>query len=82
MALRVTSWQKETLERAAAAAGGSLTDFAVTTLMGRAQDVLSDQPVFEVSQEAWDEFSRLLDEPVASSPGMVDLLSTPTVLDQ
>ena len=51
-------------------------------LMGRCQEVLSDRPVFEVTQKAWDEFSRLLDELAAPSPGMVDLLSTPTVLDR
>jgi uncharacterized protein (DUF1778 family) len=75
VALRMTSWQKDTIERAAAVCGGSITDFALTALMGRAEEVLSDQPVFMVDQATWDEFNRVLDESPDPVPGMVDLLS-------
>ncbi|MDR1265860.1 MAG: DUF1778 domain-containing protein [Propionibacteriaceae bacterium] len=82
LAIRVTTWQKAVIERAAAVRGGTVTDFAVRALLDRAEDVLADRPLFEVDQASWDEFNRLLDEPPAPDPRLVDLLSRPTVLDR
>jgi uncharacterized protein (DUF1778 family) len=82
LAVRLTGWQKTTIERAAAVTGGSITDFAVQALVDRAQEILADRPAFEVGPEAWAEFNRLLDEPATPIPGMVDLLARPTVFDQ
>ena len=82
LAVRLTEWQKGTIERAASVAGGSVTDFAVHAMIDRAQEVLADQPVFEVDKQAWDEFIRVLDEPPTPVPEMVDLLARPTVFDE
>jgi len=78
LAVRLTAWQKGTIERAASISGGSVTDFAVHAMIDRAQEVLSDQPVFEVDRKAWEEFNRLLDESPTPVPEMTDLLTRPT----
>ena len=82
LAVRLTGWQKETIERAASVVGGSVTDFAVHAMIDRAQAVLATQPVFEVNQADWDKFMRLLEAPATPVPGMVDLLGKPTVFDE
>jgi len=82
LAIRLTAWQKSTIERAASIAGGSVTDFAVHAMVDRAQEVLADQPVFEVDRQTWEEFNRLLDAPATPVPGMTDLLARPTVFDE
>jgi uncharacterized protein (DUF1778 family) len=82
LAVRVTTWQKDVIERAAAVRGGTVTDFAVHALLERAEEVLADRPAFAVDQASWDEFNRLLSEPPAPDPRLVDLLSRPTVLDR
>ena len=82
LAVRLTAWQKHTIERAASVCGGSVTDFTVRTLVDRAQEVLADQPVFEVNQTAWDEFNRALMASPTGVPGMHDLLTSPTVFDR
>jgi len=80
LAIRLTAWQKNVIERAAAVQGGTVTDFAVHAMVDRAEAVLADRPAFDVNQEAWDEFNRLLSD-VAPDPRMVDLLTRPSVLD-
>ena len=82
LAVRLTSWQKDTIDRAASVVGGSVTDFAVHAMIDRAQDILADQPVFEVDQETWAEFNRLLDKPPTPIPEMTALLTQPTVFDE
>ena len=79
LAVRMTAHQKDTIERAAAVTGGSVTDFAIHAMVDRAQEVLSDRPVFEVDRQAWDEFNRILAQPPVPVPGMVDLLTQPTI---
>jgi len=82
LAVRVTAWQKNVIERAAAVQGGTVTDFVVHAMVDRAEEILADRPAFEVDQDAWDEFNRLLCEPGAQDPRMTDLLARPTVLDK
>ncbi len=82
IALRLTAWQKQTIERAAALQGGSVTDFAIQAMIDRAQEMLADQPVFDVPREAWEEFNHVLDAPGPPLPGMVDLITSPTVFDE
>jgi uncharacterized protein (DUF1778 family) len=81
VAIRLTTQQKNLIEKATSITGGSVTDFAIHAMIDKAQDLLSDQPMFLVDQAAWDEFNRLLDAPPKPVPGMVDLLTTATVAD-
>jgi len=82
LAVRLTAWQKDTIERAAALAGGSVTEFSLRALIDRAEDVLAGQGVFVIDQAAWDEFVALLDQPPAPNAGLIDLLDNPTVFDR
>jgi len=79
IALRVTSRQKQTIEAAAAMLGRSLTDFAVQVAVERADEVLADQRVFYVTDEKWDEFQHLIDEPLEPNMGVAELFSKRSV---
>lgn len=80
LALRVTAAQKAIIERASSVMGRTLTDFSVSTLVEKAEDVLADQRVFQIPADKWAEIETLMDAPVAPSPGLVDLFSKPSVL--
>jgi uncharacterized protein (DUF1778 family) len=45
------------------------------------EDVLVDRCAFVVSGDVWDRFAVALDRPAADVPGLAELMSTPTVLD-
>lgn len=79
LALRVTAGQKATIEAASALLGRSVTDFAVTTAVERANEVLADQRVFHVPEDRWVELERLMDAPVEPHRGLVDLFAKPSV---
>lgn len=82
LAVRVTARQKQTIERAAAVLGRNVTEFSVQALTERAEEVLTDQRLFAVSQEAWDEFMARLDEPARPLAELVALLQRPSVFDE
>ncbi len=82
LAVRVTARQKQTIERAAAVLGRNVTEFSVQALIERAEEVLTDQRLFAVSQEAWDEFMARLDEPARPLAELVALLQRPSVFDE
>ena len=79
LALRVTAAQKAIIERASNVMGRTLTDFSVSALVERAEDVLADQRVFHIPSDRWAEIEALMDAPVVPNPGLVDLFSKPSV---
>ena len=79
LALRMTATQKATIERAFDALGRTVTDFSVSALIERAEEILADQRVFFVPVDRWAEIEALMNEPVTPSPGLVDLFSKPSV---
>lgn len=82
LAVRVTARQKQTIERAAAVLGRNVTEFSTQALTERAEEVLSDQRVFEVSHEAWDQFMEQLEAPARPVAELVALLRRPSVFDE
>lgn len=64
---RVSPSKKALIKTAADALGKNATDFMVETLCEKAHEVLADRAHFQLSQERFAEFSRLLDEPVSSA---------------
>jgi uncharacterized protein (DUF1778 family) len=60
---RVDSSKKQTIERAAAIKGLSLTDFAVTTLVREADHILRQQEVLTLSDRDRDAFLHALQRP-------------------
>lgn len=82
LAVRVTARQKQAIERAAAVLGRTVSDFSVQALTERAEEVLTDQRAFAVSQETWDEFMAHLDAPARPVSELVALMRRPAVFDE
>lgn len=62
--LRATDRQEAILRRAAEATDSTLTDFVLGSAVEHAERVLTDRRWFTASEEQFDEFLRLLDEPL------------------
>lgn len=58
---RLTSDLKQTIEEAAAELGQTVSDFAVSTLVQTARDVLHQRDVTVLSRRDWEIFASLID---------------------
>ncbi len=74
LAMRLTPEQDALIREGAATTGQSLTEFVTTAAVVRAQDSLADRRMFRLSDEAWAEFSALLDRPGQRVPALAALL--------
>lgn len=74
LTVRVTRDQLDLFRDAAAAQGQNLSDFAVTTMTSKSNDVLAEQRVFRISGERWDELIARLDERAVVRPNLADAL--------
>jgi uncharacterized protein (DUF1778 family) len=77
--LRLTSEQKTEIERAAAIAGTSVTDFSVPLLVRQASEVIRHERELQMSRDAWDAFNLILDAPAKPLAGLADLLQRESV---
>jgi uncharacterized protein (DUF1778 family) len=77
--LRLTADQKQTIEAAAAAEGRNVSEFSTQTLMDHAENVLRQDRVVRLNEEAFEQFSAVLDRPAAVLDGLTDLLARPSV---
>jgi uncharacterized protein (DUF1778 family) len=76
--IRAQAKQRALIDRAAEVLGKSRSDFMLEAACQKAEDVLLDRRIFSLNQKQWDEFSDLLDAPVAPNPKLQNLLqSTP-----
>lgn len=75
--LRLRAADDELIRRAAAQTGQSVSEFLTTSAIERAHEVLADQRDFVLDECTWDEFIRLLDEPVRPDPRLVELFARP-----
>lgn len=82
LGLRTSEAQRALLVAASQAEGTTVSDFVLRHATRAAEDVLADRRVFMVSTEVWDRFTAALDRPAADVPGLVELMNTPTVLDE
>lgn len=80
--LRLTPMAKQTLQRAAAAAQRSLTDFVLESALASAAETLADRQSFQLDEEQWESFVAALDAPPQPHPRMARLLQEPSVLEQ
>ena len=80
--LRVDPEQKALLEAASRAAGDTLSGFVLRVATEAAADVLADRRMFVLNEQAWQAFDQALSRPAGEVPGLRELLSGPTVLDQ
>ncbi len=65
--LRMTDDQKRQIETAASINGVSVSQWSIARLMESARRDIADQAAMRLSAEAFDEFARLLEEPVNSA---------------
>lgn len=80
--LRVDPEQKALLEAASRAAGDTVSGFVLRAATEAATDILADRRVFILDERAWQVFDQALSRPAAEVPGLRELLSAPTVLEQ
>lgn len=74
LAMRLTPDQDALIRDAAARTGQSLTEFVTMAAVTRAEDTLADRRIFRLDDDAWSEFSQLLDRQPRSVPALISLL--------
>ena len=79
--LRLTPGAKQTLQRAAAAAQRSVTDFVLESALASAAETLADRQSFQLDPEQWQVFGAALDAPPQVQPRLVRLLQEPSVVE-
>jgi uncharacterized protein (DUF1778 family) len=79
--LRVEPEQKALLEAASRASGDTVSAFVLRVATEAAADILADRRVFVLDESAWQVFDEALSRPAKEVPGLRELLSAPTVLD-
>jgi uncharacterized protein (DUF1778 family) len=72
--LRLTPGAKQTLQRAAAAAQRSVTDFVLESALASAAETLADRQSFQLDPEQWEVFVAALDAPPQVHPRLARLL--------
>lgn len=82
LAMRLTPRQDALIRDAAATTGQSLTEFVTTAAITRAENTLADRRIFRLDDEAWAEFSEILDRPARRIPELTSLLREPAPWDE
>lgn len=72
--LRVSSEQRDLIDRAAKVLGKSRSDFMLEAARERAQVVLRDQIFFGLDSDKFLAFNGMLDAPAPSNPGLERLM--------
>jgi uncharacterized protein (DUF1778 family) len=73
--LRIESESRQLIDKAAALLGKTRTEFMVETARREAIDVLLDQRLFVLEDEAFDAFSEALDNPPPPGPKLRALIA-------
>jgi len=76
--LRASARQEQLLKQAAAATDRTMTDFVLESAVIEAERVLADRRWFLISDEQWDQFQHLLEQPARDLPKLRALLATPS----
>ena len=63
LAVRMSAFDKQLIERAAAVKGQNVTEFVVSNALDSAKQVLKEQNIFFVSDEHFDWLMDFLDKP-------------------
>ncbi|MEN2736253.1 DUF1778 domain-containing protein [Microbacterium sp. X-17] len=71
--VRVTSVQRELIERAAILEGRTVSDFTATTLTTRAEEVIRHERELRVEEETFAAFAAALDAPAQNVEGLAEL---------
>jgi uncharacterized protein (DUF1778 family) len=76
MTMRVPAQTRDLIDTAAATLGKSRTEFVLESARLHAVDVLLDQRVFNLDEEASEAFVRMLDNPPAPNEALRKLMAT------
>ncbi|ABN74623.1 MULTISPECIES: type II toxin-antitoxin system TacA family antitoxin [Actinobacillus] len=77
--LRAMPDQRDLIDYAASILGKTRSDFMLETACQAAQNVILDRTVFQLNEQAFEQFNRLLEQPTADNPGLDKLLNTKAV---
>lgn len=77
--VRITSTQRDLIERAAVIQGRTVSDFTADTLTERAEEVIRRDRELRVEDEAFDAFSAALDAPAQTIDGLAELFRRPSI---
>ena len=80
--IRTTENAKNLLQEAAIACHKNLSEFLLEQGLSKAEQVLADQRVFQLTDAEWQEFQRALDRPTQVKPELRALLNDPSVFDK
>ena len=80
--VRATDRQEAVLRQAAVATDRTMTDFILASAVEQAERILAERRWFNGSQEQYDEFLRMLDEPLPSTEKFEKLWSRPSPFDK
>jgi uncharacterized protein (DUF1778 family) len=80
--LRVTSYEKDVLERAAEAERITTSQFVVGEAVTSAEQILADRTRFELPPAEWKAFAERLDEPPRELPAIKELAGEPSPFDE
>ena len=75
--IRAKRAQRDLIDHAADLLGKSRSDFMLETACREAADVLLDQRVFLMNEEAFTKFQAMLDAPPSENPRLRKLMETP-----
>ncbi len=73
--LRALPEQRELIDQAAQVLGKNRSDFMLEAACDKAQSVLLDQVFFSLDVRKFRQFTKLLDAPPASNPGLERLMA-------
>ena len=76
--VRVTERQEKLLRRAAEVTDRSVTDYVLQTASLEAERILTDRRWFVASAAQWQEFDRLLDQPLGDNSRLAQLAGRPS----
>ena len=80
--VRATERQEAILRQAAAATDRTMTDFILASAVELAERILAERRWFTGTTEQYDEFLRLLDEPLESTEKFEKMWSRPSPFGQ
>jgi uncharacterized protein (DUF1778 family) len=79
--LRLTPTAKQMLQKAAAAAQRSVSDFVLESALARAEETLADRRHFGLNAEQWEAFMMALDAPSHELPRIKRLFSEASIFE-
>ncbi|TAE81576.1 MAG: DUF1778 domain-containing protein [Alphaproteobacteria bacterium] len=75
--MRIHSGMRDFIDRAAQVSGKDRSDFMLEAAYEKAEEVLLNRTTFILSDEQWDAFNALLDNPPQPNDKLRTLLATP-----